>query len=127
MMDEPTAWEITSRPVVTVMLAALSETLGVMLTVIWVGLFTVIWFTVTSLVPNPTVVRPWTKLVEVLSHQPYSPNLVTCDFFLFSELKKHLCGNRYECDDALNNAVTGALEVISKNGLMEAFEARQNH
>ncbi len=38
-------------------------TLGVTTTVSWVGLFTVIWFTCTSLVPNPTVVAPAAKFV----------------------------------------------------------------
>ena len=31
--------------------------------------------------------------VKVLNHQPYSPDLSLCDFFLFPRLKKMLSGN----------------------------------
>lgn len=63
---------------------------------------------------------------EILVHPPYSPDLAPCDFFLFPALKKQLRGNHYESDDALNQAVTGALNMVSKNGLWEAFEAWQH-
>jgi [histone H3]-lysine36 N-dimethyltransferase SETMAR len=64
--------------------------------------------------------------VELLVHPPYSPDLAPCDFFLFPELKKYLRGNRYQSDGEVNNAVSGALKVISKDGLWKVFEAWQD-
>jgi [histone H3]-lysine36 N-dimethyltransferase SETMAR len=63
--------------------------------------------------------------VELLSHPPYSPDLAPCDFFLFPELKKHLRGVRFQSDNEVNNAVSGALKVISKDGFWNVFEAWQ--
>ena len=47
----------------------------------------------------PQVTRPevWRRFwkeqgVYVLEHSPYSPDLVPCDFFLFTRLKKNLAG-----------------------------------
>jgi len=60
---------------------------------------------------------------ELLPHPPYSPDLAPCDFFLFPELKKHLRGHRFETDSEVNQAVTGALNIISKDGLWGAFQA----
>ena len=33
--------------------------------------------------------------VKVLNHPPYSPNMSSCDFFLFPRFKKMLSGNKY--------------------------------
>ena len=63
--------------------------------------------------------------VELIAHPPYSPDLAPCDFFLFPELKNHIRGRRFESDDQLNAAVTGALKVISKDGLWHVFESWQ--
>lgn len=64
--------------------------------------------------------------VELLAHPPYSPDLAPCDFFLFPELKKHLRGVRYQSDEEVNSAVSGALKVISKDGLWKVFESWQS-
>jgi len=62
---------------------------------------------------------------ELLVHPPYSPDLAPCDFFLFPELKKYLRGRRFETDEEVNSTVTGALRVISKEGLWHVFETWQ--
>ena len=44
---------------------------------------------------------------EQLNHQPYSPDLAPSDYYLFRNLKSHLCGTRFRDDDELK-AVTEA-------------------
>ena len=34
--------------------------------------------------------------LQLLSRSPYSPDLAPCDFYLFSERKKMLAGNKYK-------------------------------
>lgn len=63
---------------------------------------------------------------ELLAHPPYSPDLAPCDHSLFPELKNQLRGQRFQSDDEVNDAVTGVLKVLSKNGLWHYFEAWQN-
>jgi histone-lysine N-methyltransferase SETMAR len=43
---------------------------------------------------------------EVLAHPPYSPDLTPCDYWLFSRVKKHLQGKRFQSEDDINTAVT---------------------
>ena len=43
--------------------------------------------------------------VKVLNHQPYSPDLSPCDFFLFPRLKKMLSGNMYTSRSSLGSAI----------------------
>jgi transposase len=42
---------------------------------------------------------------ELLSHPPYSPDLVPSDYHLFGSLKDHLRGHHYETDEAVQEAV----------------------
>jgi transposase len=44
------------------------------------------------------IVREYLKQEKVvrLPHPPYSPDLAPCDFFLFTRLKKHLAGRKYQ-------------------------------
>ena len=42
---------------------------------------------------------------ELIDHPPHSPDLAPSDYFLFSSLKKHLAGKRYESDDDVIFAV----------------------
>jgi histone-lysine N-methyltransferase SETMAR len=46
---------------------------------------------------------------EVLAHPPYSPDLAPFDYWLFSRVKKHLRGKRFESEDDINHAVTASL------------------
>ena len=45
-----------------------------------------------------------------LDHPAYSPDLAPSDYFLFRNLKSHLCGVRYPDDEALKEAVKEWLE-----------------
>jgi len=40
-----------------------------------------------------------------LDHPAYSPDLAPSDYFLFYNLKSHLCGARYPDDEALKEAI----------------------
>ena len=43
--------------------------------------------------------------VTVLLHPPFLLDLAPCDYFLFSKLKYHLSGRRYNSRNALGSAV----------------------
>ena len=60
------------------------------------------------------------KLVQ-LSHQPYSPDLSPCDFFLFPLLKKTFSGCRYESRSALSSAIYQRIQGIPKKAYFAAF------
>ena len=64
---------------------------------------------------------------ELLSHPPYSPDLTPSDFHLFSHLKKHLRGQRFQDDGDVIAAVTTRLtdhdSDFLANGL-KRFESR---
>jgi len=42
---------------------------------------------------------------ELLPHPPYSPDLAPSDFYLFPEMKEHLRGRQYTCDNDVIEAV----------------------
>jgi transposase len=42
---------------------------------------------------------------ELLTHRPYSPDLVPSDYHLFGPLKDHLRGHHYETDEAVQETV----------------------
>ena len=52
--------------------------------------------------------------VNMLPHQPYSPDLAPCDFFLFPKLKKHLSGRRYRSRSASGSAIHQYLIGVPK-------------
>ena len=60
---------------------------------------------------------------ELLPHPPYSPDLATSDFFLFSKLKKELRGQRYDDDDELMLAVEGFCKGHDSAFYREGLEA----
>ena len=61
---------------------------------------------------HSTAVLDTTGLV-VLDHPPYSPDLAPSDFYLFTHLKKHLRGERFNNKDDLKAAVTNFLDEKS--------------
>jgi transposase len=42
---------------------------------------------------------------KILPHPPYSPDLALSDFHLFSKMKKHLRGQRFHCNEDVQNDV----------------------
>lgn len=61
--------------------------------------------------------------IKTYPHPPYSPDLAPSDFYLFPKLKKQLAGLRFVSDQEVKSQTEGVLQELSKNGLMEAFEA----
>ena len=52
--------------------------------------------------------------VKVLNHPTYSPDLNSCDFFLFPTPKKMLSGNKYTSRSSLGSAIYQCLKQIPK-------------
>ena len=50
--------------------------------------------------------------ISTLPHPPYSPDLASCDFWLFPTMKRMLKGRRFESDEALEEAAVEAIENI---------------
>ena len=48
----------------------------------------------------------------VLEQPPYSPDLASCDFFLFPKLKEVIKGTRFQDSEALETAVIRELRAI---------------
>ena len=42
---------------------------------------------------------------DTFDHTPYSPDLASWDFYLFSKVKEHLAGKRFTDDEDLQHAV----------------------
>ena len=59
--------------------------------------------------------------VKVFNHQPYSPDLSPCDFFLFPRLNKMLSGNKYMSRSSLGSAIYQCLQQIPKEDYLSAF------
>ena len=60
------------------------------------------------------------KITE-LEHPPYSPDLVPCDFWLFSRLKKDLAGRHFKNRIDLGNAVWRSLKSIPPEDYKQVF------
>ncbi|EYC23391.1 hypothetical protein Y032_0015g2624 [Ancylostoma ceylanicum] len=59
---------------------------------------------------------------ELLNHPPYSPALVSNDYFLFGNLKKHLCGTRFRDENELKSAVESYFDLCNKNFFLNGIE-----
>ena len=61
--------------------------------------------------------------VTELEHPQYSPDLRSCDFFLFPRVKKMLAGRRYKTISALGSALYQCLLGIPKTDHVAAFRS----
>ena len=59
--------------------------------------------------------------VKVLNHPPNSPDLSSCDFFLFPSLQKMLSGNKYTSRSSLGSVIYQRLQQIPKQDCLSAF------
>jgi histone-lysine N-methyltransferase SETMAR len=59
---------------------------------------------------------------EVLQHPPYSPDLAPSDFHLFGSLKRHLSGERFPDDDAVERAVCTWFQYQPKEFYATGFQ-----
>ncbi len=55
-------------------------------------------------------------------HPPYSPDLVPCDFLLFSRIKKSLKGKRFANVEEVKQKTAEALKCIKIDEFKNCFE-----
>ena len=56
-------------------------------------------------------------------HPPYSPDLASCNFFLFPKLKGILKGTRFQKVEDIKTSVTRHLKTITKEEFSQCFKA----
>ena len=56
--------------------------------------------------------------IKTVPHPPYSLDLASCDFWLFSKLT----GCRYETIEEMKEAVTKVIDTLTQEDLHEAFQ-----
>jgi hypothetical protein len=61
------------------------------------------------------------KSIPVVPQPPYSPDLSTCDFFLFFRLKNHLKGRHLGTLDNIQNSVTDKLKGIPAEAFQHCY------
>ena len=60
--------------------------------------------------------------IKTVPQPPYSPDLASCDFCLFSKLKEKLRGCRYERIEEMKEAVTKVIDTLTQEDFHGAFE-----
>jgi hypothetical protein len=60
--------------------------------------------------------------IAVIPHPPYSPDLVFCDFFLFSKMKLKLKGHRLGNIAEIQAESQRVLDTLTEKGFQEAFK-----
>ncbi|GFY27095.1 putative DD34D transposase [Trichonephila clavipes] len=62
---------------------------------------------------------------ELLPHPPYTPDLPPCDFFLFSNLKRMLAGQKFRADEEVIAETKAYFEakdkLYYKNGIEKLY------
>jgi len=58
----------------------------------------------------------------MLEHPPYSPDLASCDFFLFPKIKSALKGTRFESIDAVKAKAMELMNKLSEDNLQHCFQ-----
>ena len=60
--------------------------------------------------------------IKTVSQPPYSPNLASCDFWLFPKPKEKLRGCGYETIEEMKEAVTKVIDTLTQEGFHGAFQ-----
>ena len=60
--------------------------------------------------------------IALLRQLPYSPDIAPCDFWLFTEPKKPLKGQRFDDKTTVENNATSVLKAIPKSEFQDCFE-----
>jgi hypothetical protein len=63
----------------------------------------------------------------MLEHRPYSPDLVPCDFFLFSNIKSALNGTHFESVDIVKANAIEVMKKLSEKDLQHCFQQWKIH
>jgi len=76
--------------------------------------------------PGHTALSIWELLpknnIPVLSHPPYSPDLVPCNFYLFPKLKSKLKGHHFGKMENIQKIVTDELHTLKKNDFQYCYD-----
>ena len=56
--------------------------------------------------------------IKTVPHHPYSPDLASCDFWLFPKLR----GCRYETAEEVKEAVTKVIDTLPQEDFYGAFQ-----
>jgi hypothetical protein len=62
----------------------------------------------------------------IVPHPPYSPDLATCDFMLFPQLKMKLKGRRFETVSDIQRELQVILDSIKENGSTALLKRGKN-
>jgi len=65
--------------------------------------------------------------ITTLPHPPYSPDLASCDFFLFPNLKTQLKGHHFGTVENVQATAKRALNNISSEDFLHCYEEWQQH
>jgi hypothetical protein len=60
-----------------------------------------------------------------ISHPPYSPDLATCDFFLFPNLKLKLKGRRFDAIQEIQAESQRVLDTLTEIYFQQAFQTME--
>jgi predicted acetyltransferase len=60
--------------------------------------------------------------MAVMPHPPYSPDLATCDFFLFPKMKLKLKGRRFDITEEIQAESQRMLDTVTEKDFQEAFQ-----
>ena len=60
--------------------------------------------------------------MAVIPHPPYSPDLVSCDFFLFPKMKLKLKGRRFYTIEEIQAESQRVLDTLAEKDFQEAFQ-----
>jgi len=64
--------------------------------------------------------------MTVVPHPPYSPDLATCDFFLFPKIKIKLKGRRFQTLEEIQAESQAVLNTLRENDFQECFKKWQH-
>jgi hypothetical protein len=57
-----------------------------------------------------------------IPHPPYSPNLATCDFFLFPKMKLKLKGSWFDTTEKIQAELQKVLDTLTEKDFQEVFQ-----
>ena len=60
--------------------------------------------------------------IKTVPHPPCSPDLATCDFWLFPKLEENLRGCCYETIEEMKEAVTKVIDTLTQEDIHGAFQ-----
>ena len=60
--------------------------------------------------------------LELFSHPPYSPDLAPSDYYLFSNLKRWLCGKRFQSNEEVKCETEAYFEGLEKSSYLKGIE-----